>query len=380
MTQVDKAFDEAFQAIRERYITRLAEAVADLRKFAVLCEFGEASIETGAAISRIAHKLAGSGTTLGFPDISAAAASLEQLMETEGAPGEAAAKIARALVRACEAAIGRDAAPSPGAPDLPPIIEEWPEQSKPENHRFITLLGDPALDRLFADVFAKRATVASCRTRGELLDALGAGPADLLFVDLDCSECPPDALVAIHDDAHASKVPVLALASQRRSAAVMHAVSGGRIECLLKPVEPAVLYEKAFRLLEGHRLIVVLCDDDRIVGEFLKPRFEASGFEVHLAKDGEEMIELARRLRPSIIVLDRSMPRLEGLVVLRMLKAEAATHDIPVLMLTSRAQPHEITECLKSGATAYMPKPFAPKAVVAKCLEILGAPNAAGSV
>jgi len=61
------------------------------------------------------------------------------------------------------------------------------------------------------------------------------------------------------------------------------------------------------------------------------------------------------------------------IIALKMLKGEAATHDIPVVMLTSKAQPHEVTEGRKSGAAAYMVKPFAPAAVVAKCLEILGA-------
>jgi DNA-binding response OmpR family regulator/HPt (histidine-containing phosphotransfer) domain-containing protein len=374
MSSVKQTFDSAFASIREKYISHLSGAVAELNQFAVLCEFDEATAEMMAAIGRLAHKLNGSGQTLGFAEISAQAASLERLLET-GVPSRgAAASGARALARACEAAI-RSSAAIGDAAETKRESEAENASEKPELWAFIAFHNDPQVQRLLSDVFAGKAVIQHCSTRDQALAAIDARTASLLFVDLDNPECPNDTIVALYRKSRETNLAIVVFASQRRSAAIVNAVCDGNVDCLLKPLDTVSVYKKAFEALERERLIVVVCDDDRIVREFLKPKFEAAGFEVHLANDGEEVIALARRIRPSVIVLDRAMPKMEGLAALKILKAEATTHGIPVVMLTSKAHPHEVTEGLKSGAAAYMVKPFAPAAVVAKCLEVLGAPS-----
>src|SRR4029077_12695280 len=106
MSSVGQAFDNALRALREKYIARLAGAMAELNQFAALCEFEEATGETTSAIGRLAHKLTGSGQTLGFSEVSICAARLETLLETGTPSFEAIAAGARALARACEAATG----------------------------------------------------------------------------------------------------------------------------------------------------------------------------------------------------------------------------------------------------------------------------------
>ena len=110
----------------------------------------------------------------------------------------------------------------------------------------------------------------------------------------------------------------------------------------------------------------------RVIREVLKPRFEARGFQVQLAKDGDELLALAGHIRPSIIVLDRTMPgrcidptsrRCSRLWIQRTEREG---------ILTSRCQPQEIADGLRSGAAAYLAKPFSPDQVLAKSLEILG--------
>jgi len=201
---------------------------------------------------------------------------------------------------------------------------------------------------------------------------LSHGNIDLLILDLDNPDCGADNVAALYKMARAAKTPMMAIASNRRSAAILHALSDGEIECLFKPVGAAALYEKALDVLERQRRIALLCDDDPVIREVLKPRFEARGFQVELAKNGDELLSEAERIRPSIIVLDRTMPGLDGLDVLKMLKANAHMRRIPVIMLTSRCQPQEIAEGMRSGAAAYMAKPFSPDQVLTKSLEILG--------
>src|SRR6185312_7033396 len=129
---------------------------------------------------------------------------------------------------------------------------------------------------------------------------------------------------------------------------------------------------KAHAALQRRKPSVVIGDDDRIVRELLKARFESQGYEIHLAHDGEDVIMLARAHTPSIIILDREMPKIEGLKVLSMLKAEPVTHEIPVIMLASKGRMEEIAEGRKGGAADYIVKPFAPDHLLARASEILG--------
>jgi len=372
MSAVDEAFDSALASLRERYISAMGGPVVELKKFAVLCEFDEPGAEVTAAIGQLAHRLGGTGETLGFPEISSTAAALERILELGRQSGDAAAA-ARALARACEAASGSGQDVKTVADsDLPPKIDEIAEDLPPILPNFVAIQADAALTKLLADVCAHRANVTSLAACADAMEFLDHNPADLLLLDLDCPGCAPEGVAALHRKARASDIPIVATASHRRSAAILHALSEGEIECLLKPVEAALLHRKLFETLERRRLTAIVCDDDPLIREFLKPRFEARGFRVVLAKDGDELLELAGQVRPSIIVLDRVMPGMDGLDVLRQLKSKSATHGVPVVLLTSRNQPQEVADGLRSGAAAYLSKPFSPDQVLTKCLEILG--------
>ncbi|HEX4157250.1 MAG TPA: response regulator [Rhizomicrobium sp.] len=372
MSAVDQAFDSALASLRQRYVSGLGASIAELKKFAVLCDFDEINSEIVAAIAKVAHKLNGTGETLGFPEISTAALGLERILESDTPPGGAAAA-ARALARACEFATGVPPATTIpekiASPELPPEIDADSRSAIPH---FVVIQSDPGLAKLVADACAKRASVTNLAACADAMGLLNDARADLLLLDLDNAGCAPDSVIALRRKAHELNIPIVAVASHRRSAAILHALTDGEIECLLKPVDAATLYKKLFEILERQRRLALLCDDDPVIREVLKPRFEARGFQVQLAKDGDELLALAGRIRPSIIVLDRTMPGLDGIEVLKMLKARSETHRIPVVMLTSRFQPQEITEGLRSGAAAYLAKPFSPDQVLAKCLEVLG--------
>lgn len=373
MSTVDQAFDSAFALLRQRYLSGLGAAVAELKKFAVLCEFDETSTQVTDSIGRLAHRLSGSGETLGYPEISSAAAELERILESGEFSGSAMASRARILARTCEAAMGiSHGADAPKTTDREKDPAPPPADDPPTLPHFVVIHNDPAIARLLDDVCAGRASVTQFMTCAEAMDFLKVGRAELFFLDLDNPGCPPDGVAALHGQARASRIPIVATVSHRRSAAILHALSDGEIECVLKPADAALLHRKLFEILERQRLTAVICDDDPVAREFLKPRFEARGFQVVLAKDGEELLALAEQVRPSIIVLDRVMPGMDGLDTLRMLKAKPVTHKIPVIILTSRNQPGDMADGLRSGASAYLAKPFAPEQVLGKCLEILG--------
>jgi len=84
-----------------------------------------------------------------------------------------------------------------------------------------------------------------------------------------------------------------------------------------------------------------------------------------------QVLDLAARHQPNIIVLDRIMPGLDGLAVLKMLKTNPATSDIPVIMLTAKRKPKDIEEGRDAGAADYIVKPFTPEFVVSRCMREL---------
>lgn len=90
----------------------------------------------------------------------------------------------------------------------------------------------------------------------------------------------------------------------------------------------------------------------------LRLNFEAAGYGVVTAHDGEDARAVALRLIPDLIVLDVTMPKMDGLEVLASLKGHASTRDIPVVMLTARASDSDVWDGWQAGADYYITKPF----------------------
>lgn len=101
---------------------------------------------------------------------------------------------------------------------------------------------------------------------------------------------------------------------------------------------------------------VLLVDDDMTLREMYAERLKAEGFSVEMAKDGEEALQKANDLHPNIILLDVMMPKLNGQEVLKRLKAEPSTANIPVIILTALIQDRERMEAVTSGADDYVVK------------------------
>jgi DNA-binding response OmpR family regulator len=377
VSTVGQAFDSAFEGLRTRYLAKLAETVAELDKLIAFCDLDALTPDIAAAAAALSHKLIGSGQTLGFPHVSRDAAILETLLAADPLQPMVISKAAKQLKATCGGYI-QSGAPSPSvappSPAPPPAVgDEAPELPPLAGPCLIAIHADPAIARLLEDVFASHAHIV---TYPSIADAVApAYPASLVIVDLDSPGSQPGMLGGLRSRPGLAELPILALTGQRKSAAVARAIIGTQLEALLKPITPIELDTRANAALQRRRLSVVIGDDDRIVRELLKARFETQGYQIHLAHDGEDVMTLARAHLPSIIVLDREMPKIEGLKVLGMLKADPATQHIPVIMLTSKGQAAEISEGRKAGAADYIVKPFAPDQVLARASQILGLPG-----
>lgn len=101
---------------------------------------------------------------------------------------------------------------------------------------------------------------------------------------------------------------------------------------------------------------LLIVEDDELMLRMYTKLLSYVGFDTVVAKDGEEGLQKARTEKPSLIVLDIMMPKVNGLDVLKTLKSERETQNIPVVLLTNVSDDNILTEALKLGATGYLIK------------------------
>lgn len=113
---------------------------------------------------------------------------------------------------------------------------------------------------------------------------------------------------------------------------------------------------------------VVVAEDDEKQADLVRRYLEREGHEVVVVRDGRAALEQVRRRPPDLLVLDVMMPRVDGLDVCRILRAES---DLPVLMLTARSSEDDLLLGLDLGADDYMTKPFSPRELMARIRSLL---------
>ncbi len=121
------------------------------------------------------------------------------------------------------------------------------------------------------------------------------------------------------------------------------------------------------------RILVV--DDEPDLVKAIQIRLEQANYEVIVAYNGQEALERARRDKPDLIILDLMLPKIDGFKVCRMLKFDGENKQIPIIMLTARAQKSDEEVGMEVGADAYITKPFAHEIVLAKIKELLKEPT-----
>jgi two-component system, OmpR family, alkaline phosphatase synthesis response regulator PhoP len=119
---------------------------------------------------------------------------------------------------------------------------------------------------------------------------------------------------------------------------------------------------------------ILLIDDDELVLKLLDINFRPRGFNVIDFLGGEGAFEKAREVKPSLIILDIMMPLVDGWAVLEQLKQDDITRDIPVIILTVKGSPADMSRAMEMGAYRYVVKPFNPGMLVALVEETIGTP------
>ena len=119
---------------------------------------------------------------------------------------------------------------------------------------------------------------------------------------------------------------------------------------------------------------ILIADDEPNILISLEYLMKREGFEVLVARDGQEALDVLRRERPRLVLLDVMMPKKSGFEVCQELRADEALKGTLVLMLTAKGRDTDIDKGLGVGADAYMTKPFSTQELVQKVRDMLAAP------
>jgi CheY-like chemotaxis protein len=117
---------------------------------------------------------------------------------------------------------------------------------------------------------------------------------------------------------------------------------------------------------------ILVCDNEEVLRGLVRASLDGNGYTLVEARDGDEAVEQARLVQPDLILLDMMMPGKSGLEVLAELRRDPELRDIPVVMLTARAQVTDREAARLAGADRFLAKPFSPLELVYVVKELLG--------
>lgn len=105
-------------------------------------------------------------------------------------------------------------------------------------------------------------------------------------------------------------------------------------------------------------------DDQAVIRQLIAVNLELEGFEVFLAEDGQDCLDRIEQIAPDVVTLDVVMPRLDGFATAALLRAAAATREVPIVMVTACAQESDLVRGRELGVDDYVTKPFDPADLV----------------
>ncbi len=117
---------------------------------------------------------------------------------------------------------------------------------------------------------------------------------------------------------------------------------------------------------------ILLVDDSSTILMMERMILMNGPFDLVIANDGAEALEKARSEKPDLILLDRVMPRMDGITACKNLRSDPATQEIPIIMVTTKGEDQDVSAGIEAGCSAYVTKPIDAKDLLAKVNTLLG--------
>jgi two-component system alkaline phosphatase synthesis response regulator PhoP len=121
----------------------------------------------------------------------------------------------------------------------------------------------------------------------------------------------------------------------------------------------------------SHKPTILVVDDDAFIRRPLEFILRKEGFDPVTAADGDECMDQLAAHRPDLIIMDVMMPGTDGFELCATIKRSTRYSEIPVLLLSARGRDHDRNRGLRSGAAAFMTKPYSPSELLTRVREML---------
>lgn len=121
--------------------------------------------------------------------------------------------------------------------------------------------------------------------------------------------------------------------------------------------------------------LVMVVEDDAAIATLLRYNLEKSGYRVEEAVDGQEAVTRIAETKPDLVLLDWMLPTMSGIEVCRQIRRRPETRELPVIMVTARAEDQDAVRGLNTGADDYITKPFSVEALLARVRALLRRSN-----
>lgn len=125
----------------------------------------------------------------------------------------------------------------------------------------------------------------------------------------------------------------------------------------------------------GDNINILVVDDERAIREMIVMALEKEGFSCMEASDGHKAEAIMNEVTPDLALVDWMMPGLSGVNFIRKLRKTESTKNLPIIMLTAKAEEDDLVQGLESGADDYITKPFSPRALIARINALLRRSN-----
>jgi DNA-binding response OmpR family regulator/HPt (histidine-containing phosphotransfer) domain-containing protein len=358
--------DDLLKPLRGMYLAQLRERTESANVFLAHARSGAVSAEERELMRQLAHKLAGSGTTYGFPVITQTARALEEALQIPEAPPDSLALLAESLAHACAQALLTVERESSD-----PVSRSAPPPAAADKPVLLAVDDDPVVRETLSALFGREFSVVTAPDGATALRMVREHLPRLILLDVTMPDMTGmELLASLRKDG--VKVPIVMITARAKAEDVVTALSAGATDYIVKPFSPEDLAVKVRDLLRRSGKTVLIADDDPAIRDLLGYKFRLAGVSVLSAPDGEEAHRMAVEYRPQLAVLDRMMPGLDGIAVLQKMRENPATKDIPVIFLTALRQEKDILEGFRMGVSDYVIKPFLPEEVLARGMRLLG--------
>ncbi|MGE0453580.1 MAG: response regulator [Vicinamibacteria bacterium] len=385
MAALTTSQERRLHELRCDYAHRLPERILRLManvEDALFAADGPPSPERVELLLHQAHRLCGSAAIFGFVGVSAAARRLEDLLAETGDGGADDGRRRLAIIRQLEvlksvlragAATAEEAAPPAPLPDAGPHAEA--------KLRVLLVDDDPDTRELLALHLRGAGLEVELADSGRAaLELARRALPDVVVADVVMDGMSGYELCRVLREMGHEELSIILCSVKGQPRERVAGLRAGADDYVVKPFEPDELLFKVRRWgmlrhergqaappvtggpAPARRILVV--DDDLAAAAALKPHLAAKGYQVECLGGGNEALDAINERPPDLVILDVMMPVVSGLDVCRWIRGNPDTRGLPVIFLTSRNRPMDVTAGKDAGSDLYLFKPVSPRRLV----------------